>query len=430
MFEFFKEEFFDFELTRILGTAPFGGCEIAEFLDAVGEIKKDNPESWHRAWHVQGEKAEKIAEDASKSGDKISARRAYLRASNYFRASQYMMNDRPQSPDSRVLPISERSILNFQYALKLLDGPVKHLDIPYERHKLPGYLYLPPAAKRLPGKIPVIINTGGGDSTQEELFFLVPAIGPDLGYAVLTFEGPGQGIVLRRDELYQRPDWEVVTKPVIDHLFEYAHAHPELDLDLERVAIAGSSMGSYYAIRGASDPRIKACVAMDPFYDMWDLAMVRMPMLFVNAWLSGWISDGLLNVLGLLQTRLNWRSRWEFQYSTWIFNLKTPSQLLRKMREYTFRLENGGEFLDRVKCPMFISGAAHSIYFKPEVGTTKIYDKLTHLREDQKELWIPSVPGEGGLQAKVGAFGLSQQRTFKFLDKHFGIERPHLLVKG
>lgn len=44
-----------------------------------------------------------------------------MHASNYFRASQYMMFDRPQTPDARVLPILERSISNFIRGIAFLD---------------------------------------------------------------------------------------------------------------------------------------------------------------------------------------------------------------------------------------------------------------------------------------------------------------------
>ena len=424
MYEFFKShEFFNFELTRILGTAPYGGCEIAEFLDAVGSIKRDDPESWHRAWQKQAEKAERVAEEAAASGQVTAARGAYLRASNYFRASQYMMFDRPQTPDARVLPILERSISNFLQGISFLDGPVELLDISFEGHHLPGYLYLPSAARRLPGKIPLVINSGGADSTQEELYYMLPFAGPDLGYAVLTFEGPGQGIVLRRDKIHQRPDWEVVIGPVLDFIESYSATHPSLELDTERISIAGVSMGGYYALRGASDPRIKACIAMDPFYDMWDLIMARMPQGFIKLWLNGWIPDGILDALSILQTRVSFQSKWEFMCSTWIFGLQTPSQLLRKTREFTLRLPHGAEFLDRVTCPVFVSGAAHSLYFKPEVSVGRIWDRLGHLTDVQKELWIAKEPADGGLQAKMGASGLMQQRTFRFLDRQFGIKR-------
>ena len=35
-------------------------------------------------------------------------------------------------------------------------------------------------------------------------------------------------------------------------------------------------MGGYYALRAAADPRVAACVALDPFYDMYDFATSHM----------------------------------------------------------------------------------------------------------------------------------------------------------
>lgn len=74
----------DFKLTRILGSAFSGGCDVGEFKNAVGKIKKHDTESWHTAWKEQGERAERIGDDTAKAGFKVPARNAYLSASNYF----------------------------------------------------------------------------------------------------------------------------------------------------------------------------------------------------------------------------------------------------------------------------------------------------------------------------------------------------------
>src|ERR1700753_1025203 len=87
---------------------------------------------------------------------------------------------------------------------------------------LPGYLYLPaPQHRLLDGKIPVLINVGGADSVQEELYYIHPQAGHQRGYAVLTFEAPGQGIVLREKGLLMRPDWEAVMSDVLNWLEVY-----------------------------------------------------------------------------------------------------------------------------------------------------------------------------------------------------------------
>jgi len=436
MYQFFRsDEFLNFELVRILGTAPYGGCEVAEFLEAASSIKRNDADSWHNAWQHQAELAEQRALFAAANGQRVAARDAFLRAANYFRASQYMMFDSAQSADSRVRPILERSIANFERAIDLFDTPVERVKIPYNGGFLPGYLYLPPGDRNvssappsppLPNKVPIVVNCVGADSTQEELYHLLPFSGPGLGYAVLTFEGPGQGIVLRRDKTHQRPDWEEVVSPVLDFVETFAKENPSLLLDVDRITIAGASMGAYYALRGASDPRIKACVAIDPFYDLWDLVVSRSPQTMLNLWLRGWIPDSVIDTLTMLQARVSFQSRYDYLSSAWIFGVHNPSMLLRRTRDFTFRLPDGGEFLDRVQCAVLISGATHSLYFPPELASLRVWDRLKHIDESKKELWLPKEPGDGSLQAKVGAFGLLQQRTFAFLDKQFGIKRDSL----
>jgi hypothetical protein len=59
----------------------------------------------------------------------------------------------------------------------------------------------------------------------------------------------------------------------------------------------------------------------------------------------------------------------------------------RRLQSFTFREQDGGEFLVRVKCPVLASGAAGSIYFKPELSAGKIVERLRSLDEGEKEGW-------------------------------------------
>lgn len=427
MHQFFKGEFFNFEAVRLLGTATYGGADIAEFLEAVASIKNDDPDSWHRAWKIQAERAEALAEQARQSGDVVAARRAYLRASNYTRASGYMFTGGgPNKPDSRLLPVCERVIALFRKATKLFDCSVHFLEIPYDGHKLPGYLYLPPASRRLPGKVPILISSGGADAVQEELYYMHPAAGPDQGYAVVTFEGPGQGIMLRRHGLPMRPDWEVVTGAVIDYLEAYSGKYPELELDLNRVAIAGASLGGYYALRAASDPRIKVCVALDPLYDFWDFAMSHVSPTFISAWMKGWLSNGVVDLVISTMMRLAFQMRWEVGVAGTFFGISSPAAIMLEMKKYTLSLPGGGSFLERVRCPVLVSGAGMSLYLDANHHTMRVFNSLKVQKEGDKQIWMATNPGEGGLQAKMGALGLSNQRTYRFLDEKFSIVRQEL----
>lgn len=327
--------------------------------------------------------------DEARWTDQIAARRGYLRASNYLRAAQFMLNEGPLGYDKRVLPTIERAIADFKRGVGYLDGDVHFLDIPYENGvTLPGYLYLPPADKRLPGKTPILVNSGGGDSTQEEIYFINASVGPSLGYAVLTFDGPGQGIVLRKDKLPMRPDWEVVVGKVLDHLGDFTKAHPEANLDLQHIAITGASMGGYYALRAAVDPRISACISVDGFYSMESFAEGRMPPIVWRYFRGGYLTDRVFNlVIGLLSS-LDFQPRWEFNHMKWAMGRDTEAQVIRRMLDYTLRREDGTEHLHDVHCPVLVTGAGSSFYFDPSTTTRKIINTLVHLKE-VRDLVLP-----------------------------------------
>jgi len=423
MFRFFKGDFFNFEALRLVSFAPYDGAEIGEVLVAIGEIKENDVESWYRAWMKAGEKAEIIAGEAELAGNQVAAKRAYFRASNYQRSAQFMLNG--SSSDPRVLRVSEDSISNFRRAQQLMDEQVFYLEIPYAPGiDLPAYLYLPQPSKRLPGKIPLLLNTVGGDATQEEIFYIFPYGALENGYAALTFDGPGQGMVLRKDKLPMRPDWEFVISKVLDWLYKYNDEHPEFELDLDRLALAGCSIGGYLSLRGAADSRVKACVAIDPFFSMWDLVKGRMPHMFITTFeAGGFAPDHLWDYAVSVFSWLNAQTKWEFTHMKWIFGVDTAAEVFRSMMRYTFANEDETIFLDKVKCPVMVTGAAASIYAAPEVGTWRVYNCLDHIPEEQKMTWIATDLGEGGLQAKVGSFGILNQKTFAWLDKMFKIDR-------
>lgn len=154
---------------------------------------------------------------AARDGYRVLAQNAYLRASNYYRASHFMLIH----PDPRILPPAERSILNFQKAILLMEGNDLKVEILYEKGiDLPGYLYLPPPEKYLSGgrKTPVLVKLCGDDSTNEEMHFMFIDAGLQMGFGVLIFEGLGSGYVLKKKQVPLRSDFEVCTSKALDHL--------------------------------------------------------------------------------------------------------------------------------------------------------------------------------------------------------------------
>ncbi|RYO86813.1 hypothetical protein DL766_000147 [Monosporascus sp. MC13-8B] len=128
-----------------------------------------------------------------------------------------------------------------------------------------------------------------------------------MGYAVVTFDGPGQGLLLKQYEVTMRPDWETVVAQIIDHLVDFSSQHPDLELDMDSIAVSGASMGGSFALRAAAKPRIKTCASIDPFYHMWDFGTAHVSPNFMTAWIKGWIGQEFVDRL------MGWLSAVSFQ---------------------------------------------------------------------------------------------------------------------
>lgn len=432
MHRFFRGDFFNFEAIRILGTAGYGGADVAEFLEAIEKVREDDSESWHKAWAEQGQKAQAIAQDALRHGHTRAARSAFIRASNYTRASAYMMTGANiGESDPRVAPILRESVKLFRMAARLFDGQVLELQVPYQDGvSLPAYLHLPPPSSQLPGKTPILVNFIGADSVQEEIYYMFPAAGPDLGYAVVTVEGPGQGLTLHERGIPMRPDWEAVSDAVLDRITDFAHEHPELELDINRLAIGGASLGGYFALRAAADARYKACVAIDPLCDLYEFATSHVAPTFFRLWDIGVIPDWVVDAIVSMGMRFSFQMRWEINTSCRFLGASSAADLLRSMKLFTLqgRVTGPGrknevedKFLHRLTCPVLVSGAAESLYFDVDAHTMRVFNSLSH--SPNKEVWVGTAPSDGSLQAKMGAMALCNQRTFEFLDRQFGIQR-------
>ncbi|KAK2029015.1 alpha/beta hydrolase [Colletotrichum zoysiae] len=416
--------FFNFEFIRVLATSTAHGADIAECLVAASKIRDNDAESWFNAWREAAESAEDAAYEALKAGDREAARWAYLRACSYRRASEYMLHVDPS--DSRPLGIMKQSVSNFRNACALFDNPVKTLEIPYEGTKLPGYIYLPApiTPARSAPKVPLLLALNGLDSIQEEMYFYVASGASSRGYAVMTFDGPGQGIVLRRPgQPPMRPDWEVVASAALDHAWELVHQHPEWNIDLDRVAILGMALGAYYALRSAVDPRIKACISVDGFYDLGLQVKLRSPS-FLDQ-----LSDGQADAVLDWAATLNIQQQLEFGHFRMVLGTNSTVDALRKLEK--FSLEPPGEepICARIKCPVLVTTARDSIY---TLESNLVYQKLAEHRgsDEGLTLWDPVGPGEGSLQAKIAAPSRFQQKIFSWMDEVFGIKRPQIKLQS
>jgi pimeloyl-ACP methyl ester carboxylesterase len=127
-----------------------------------------------------------------------------------------------------------------------------------------------------------MINTGG-DGTSERMYFSGGAVaGLRRGYNVLLWDGPGQpGTYLEDRSMVFRPDWEVPAGAALDYL------GTRDDVDQDRIAYAGYSMGGYFVPRTAGhDKRVAAGVALALTPELWPEApysQIKTKEWFINA---------------------------------------------------------------------------------------------------------------------------------------------------
>ncbi|MCM3702260.1 alpha/beta fold hydrolase [Paenibacillus macerans] len=388
----FNDQTFSFELLRTMGYAAFGGADIGECLSTAYRIKEGNFESWYEEWLRTANRVHREADESSKNGNKISARDFYLRASNYYRTAEFFLHGNPE--DKRILETWGLSRSTFRQALTLLNHHWEIVTIPYENTKLPGYLYL---AGNRPG--PVLIVHGGYDSTAEELYFQVVISALERGYHCLVFEGPGQGAVIREQQIPFRHDWEAVVTPVVDYLAK----RPEVISD--KIALMGISLGGYLAPRAAAyEHRLAACIANDGLFSFQVGA--------IAAGLGGktggefdlsspetkdFIASIMAQDTGI---------RWGIENGGFTFSAANLEELVHKTDPFT--LEGVAE---QIQCPVLVCEAEHDHAFagQPERLYTALRGPKTYMKftaEDSAEE-----------HCHFGALKLANHRIFNWLDQ-------------
>ena len=208
----FKDQTFSYELLRTVGYAGYGGADIGECLKTAYRIKEGNFESWHTEWISTASRVHALAEEVFAKGQHVSAREAYLRASNYYRTAEFFLHGNPT--DGRILETWGKCRTSFRKAMELMDTPFEQVSIPYEKTSLPAYFYRPDDSRK---PRPTLIVHGGFDSIGEELYFQVAAAAIQRGYNCLICEGPGQGAMIREQRIPFRPEWERVCSPGRTH---------------------------------------------------------------------------------------------------------------------------------------------------------------------------------------------------------------------
>lgn len=311
---------FNYELLRAMSYSATGGTELGECLAAATCIEEGNFESWIAEWTRLADRVAQEGEVSLHKGRRISARNAFLRASNYYRAAEfYASYEHP-----RQYAAWTRSRVCFREAASLMSPPIEVVEIPFEGVKLPGYFVSGGQGKR-----PTLIAMGGLGSSGEEVYHWIGAAAAERGWHCLIFEGPGQrGALHLNPGLTLRPDYEFPMHAVVD----YVLGRPEVDG--EQLALIGYSLGGYLAPRAAAfEPRIKACIANSLVVDVG------------KAWRAapGPVFDAVFATL----SHANYDVRWGIEHGRWAMGIGHPHEFFSAWKPYTL---SGLE--ERLQCPL------------------------------------------------------------------------------
>ncbi|MDR1560261.1 MAG: dienelactone hydrolase family protein [Clostridiales bacterium] len=304
---------FNYELIRGLSTQHADAAEFGECMETMDRIKDNDFESWTAEWTKTADYTADYARSQLKNGDRISAGKAFTRASNYYRMSVFYT----VHTDPRHRNLWEKSKETFYGMIDLMEYPIERVDIPFEDAVLPGYFVSSGMESR-----PTLIALGGFDSTMEEVYCWIGSAARNYGWNCLIFEGPGQwGALMNNPGLTFRPDYEKPVAAAVDYLIS------RNDIDKEKIAIIGYSMGGYLCVRGAIDPRVKACIPNTLVVDCGASAKAGMKGLLKN--------DAFMDKSFNLMMKINGPARWSFHHSSWTLGINSAHEWVAAYEKFT-----------------------------------------------------------------------------------------------
>jgi dienelactone hydrolase len=304
-----------YQFRRGLGETQEGAGSVSETFQAASRMIPGDEESWYREFRVIAERNHKRGDQSEAAGQIQTAQNCWLRAAGYYRQAEFWL----KAADPRRLKTFELMETCSKKFLSYLGPTGEAVDIPYENGvALCGYYVRSPIGG---AQQPVLICMGGLDSIKDEMWFMQAKGALQRGIAVLMIDGPGQGGTLRRHGVVSRYDYEVPIGRCIDYLATLT------GVDMDRIALCGSSLGGYYAARaGSYEHRLAACISHGAIWD------------FGNNVASRAEDHPLANHL------------------KWVLGAKSMNEVAEKAGK--FKLEG---VLDHMKCPYLIVHGGHDV---------------------------------------------------------------------
>jgi fermentation-respiration switch protein FrsA (DUF1100 family) len=350
--------------------------DLQPLLETVKKLEGTEDEMWVPAWSAVAQRFEKEAEAALASGDRVSARRAFLEAKTYYSLARFPAPYRSGSPicPAEMGPLKaeayDKYLRCFYRAADLLETPPQTLRVTRGEHEATGYVRVPRGASAS-NRVPAVLVMCGGDMYKEDREkYAEGALAQ--GLAALVVDAPGTG----QTTFPHAPESVAAWQAALDELSK----RPEIDG--ERLGAFGVSRGGLWVMRlAATDKRIKALISVAP---------------------------GGVGYWGTPEERADWRKHVDERAKYWFGPRATRPAQLKKLTEEDQRTEflrwslkdNG--LLQNLTMPMLLINGKQdhltpigNLYMLLESGpptgrTARVYENDGHIAAKNESEWAPA----------------------------------------
>jgi pimeloyl-ACP methyl ester carboxylesterase len=400
MLQLSADSSFHFQLLGTLAQAVHSGADISPVLGIAQDIEAGNLNSFSHAFYELANATKEAALDPENACDPVNVRNTWFAAATYFRNADFYLHGDWNDP--LIHQLWEEQVHAFDQAISALPIPGQRVRIAGDGLVVEAIWY---RSSNGDARRPTLILGNGYDGSQEDLYhtIVVPALAR--GWNCITYEGPGQPLVRRRQDLGFIPDWERVVSPVVDYLLQ---SHSAV-VDPTRLVLFGYSFGGYLAARAAAfEPRLSAVMLDGGIMDTYEAFSAQLPTEALEVFNSGNRSafDALVqSVMG--DPDVPTSLRWGVQQGLWSFRTKSAYDFLQ-----TTRLYNLTDVIHQIKIPVWTADAELEGFFvgqsakvKEALGSQATY----HLFE-----------GKAGYHCQLGAFNELNRVMFSWLRKTVG----------
>jgi fermentation-respiration switch protein FrsA (DUF1100 family) len=227
---------------RLLAYIGLGGLpDVNQVRERVTKFK-DIPREFERV----AKRREEIAKRAEQEGRTVTARENYFMAALFYVNAQWGIFE----DDNQVkIRLAENQNACYDKYIEFADHKIERVELPFEGKSIPALLHIPSSGST---PYPCVVSIPGMDSVKEDM----PLYGDPLlerRMAILRLDGPGQGESNMRKIRVTEKNYEEAGRSAVDYLGS------RKDIDQNRIALQGVSMGTYWGFRvAAAESRLKA----------------------------------------------------------------------------------------------------------------------------------------------------------------------------